>query len=188
MNRDTFRPGPLAEVDCQASDGRWTLVFVRDLRQPPEKVWAALTDPVQLGAWAPYRASRDLCEPGDVTLMMIDGDTSEPMAATVTRAERPSLLEYTLGTDLLRWELTATGHGTRLVLRHTVTDRGWLPKVAAGWHLCLDVAEHLLDGHPIGPIRGSEALDFGWDDLRDAYATKLGVHSTDTRGGEQLSR
>lgn len=176
MNRDMYRPGPLADVSHEASDGRWTLVFIRDLRHPPEKVWAALTDPAQLGEWAPYLAGRDLGEPGDVTLTMIDGDTSEPLAATVTRAKRPSLLEYTLGTDLLRWELTPTGDGTRLTLRHTVTGQGWLPKVAAGWHLCLDVAERLLDGHPIGPIRGSDALNHGWDDLREAYATKLSVH------------
>ncbi|MFB4274469.1 MULTISPECIES: SRPBCC family protein [unclassified Nonomuraea] len=176
MNRNTFRPGPLAEVDCQAGDGRWTLVFVRDLRHPPEKVWSALTDPDQLGAWAPYLAARDLGELGDVTLTMIDGDVTEELGASVTRAERPALLEYTLGTDLLRWELTATGPGTRLVLRHTVTDPDWPAKVAAGWHLCLDVAEHLLDGNPIGPIRGSDALDYGWEDLRAAYAAELGAH------------
>lgn len=176
MNRDTFRPGPLADANYEEdADGRWTLVFIRDLRHPPEKVWAALTDPAQLNAWAPYLAGRDLSEPGDVTLTMVDGDTREPLPARVTRAERPSLLEYTWGTDLLRWELTPTGTGTRLVLRHTVTDQDWLPKVAAGWHLCLDVAERLLDGDPVGPIRGSDALKHGWDDLRQGYATKLGL-------------
>jgi uncharacterized protein YndB with AHSA1/START domain len=168
-----FTPSPLAEVDCQGADGRWTLVFVRDLRHPPERVWAALTDPAQLGAWAPYLASRDLGRSGDLTLTMVDGDTSEELAATVTRAEPPTLLEYSLGGDLLQWELTSAGSGTRLVLRHTVADPGWLAKVAAGWHLCLDVAEHLLDGNPIGPIRGSDALNYGWDDLRARYATKL---------------
>lgn len=44
---------------------------------------------------------------------------------------------------------------------------------AAGWHLCLDVADRLLDGDPVGPIRGAEAKDFGWADLRDAYAERL---------------
>jgi hypothetical protein len=47
--------------------------------------------------------------------------------------------------------------------------------VAAGWHLCLDVAEHLLDGQPIGPIRGQDALNYGWDELNDGYAKKLGI-------------
>lgn len=39
-------PGPLAEVGCDAHDGQWTLVFVRDLRHPLEQVWA-LTDAAQ---------------------------------------------------------------------------------------------------------------------------------------------
>jgi uncharacterized protein YndB with AHSA1/START domain len=178
MKRTTFEPGPLAEVDCTADEDRWTLVFVRDLRHSPEKVWVALTDPAHLREWAPYDASRDLGGLGDVTLTMIDGDTSEELPASVTRAEPPTLLEYTLGTDLLRWELAANGAGTRLTLRHTVQDREWVPKVAAGWHICLVVAEHLLDGEPIGPIRGAEAQRFGWQELHDAYAETLGITGT----------
>jgi hypothetical protein len=50
-----------------------------------------------------------------------------------------------------------------------------LATAAAGWHLCLRVAEHLLDGDPIPPIRGSQALEYGWQELHDAYAARLGV-------------
>ncbi len=175
MDRDTFEPSPLAEVDYRASDDRWTLVFVRDLRHPPEKVWATLTEPARVGEWAPYTVDRDLGTVGDATLTMIDGETPQDLKTTVLRAERPTLLEYTWGTDLLRWELAATDSGTRLTLRHTVADRDWVPKVAAGWHLCLDVAEHLLDGHPIAPIRGMDALNYGWEKLNDAYAEKIGI-------------
>ncbi len=178
MDRVPFDPGPLADVDCRASDGRWTLVFVRDLRHPPEKVWAALTDPAQVGEWAPFTADRDLGSVGDATLTMIDGDAAEDMPATVRRADPPALLEYTWGTDLLRWELAALDPGTRLTLRHTVQGRDWVPKVAAGWHLCLAVAEHLLDGQPIGPIRGADARNYGWEELHDAYAEKLGIAGT----------
>jgi uncharacterized protein YndB with AHSA1/START domain len=179
MNPTSFDPGPLAEVDCRASDDRWTLVFVRDLRHPPEKVWAALTEPAQLREWAPFAADRELASPGDATLTMIDGDASEDTPAHVRRAEPPTLLEHTWGTDLLRWELAATDSGTRLTLRHTVEDREWVPKVAAGWHICLVVAEHLLDGQPIGPIRGANARNYGWDELHDAYAAKLGIAASE---------
>lgn len=173
MSRPTFQPSPLAEAECRGDGDRWTLVFVRLLRHPPERVWAALTDPVQLRAWAPYTADRDLGSVGDATVTMIDGEVSEDLPASVTRTERPRLLEYTLGTDLLRWELAAFDTGTRLTLEHTVGDREWVPKVAAGWHLCLDVAEHLLDGKAIGPIRGEDARNYGWEQLHDAYAEKL---------------
>lgn len=179
MDRSTFQPSPLTDVDCVADGDRWTLVFVRDLRHPPEKVWAALTEPAQVAEWAPYNTDRDLGSLGDATLTVIDGDLAVPMAVSVRHADAPTLLEYTWGTDLLRWELAATSSGTRLTLRHTVADQDFVPKIAAGWHICLDVAEHLLDGQPVGPIRGSEARGHGWDELNDAYAEKLGIASTD---------
>jgi len=168
--------GPLADVTAEAPDspdGGWTLVFVRDLRHPPSRVWAALTEPAQLAAWSPFEPDRDLAGTGPATLTMIDGDDREDTPAVVRRAEPPTLLEYTWGGDLLRWELAPATTGTRLTLRHRVADRDWLPKVAAGWHLCLDVADHLLAGHPVPPIRGEAARDHGWDDLAAAYTSKL---------------
>ena len=47
--------------------------------------------------------------------------------------------------------------------------------MAAGWHLCLDVAERLLDGQPLEPIRGDDARNYGWERLHDAYAERLGT-------------
>jgi uncharacterized protein YndB with AHSA1/START domain len=181
MSRTTFQPSPPADVTCRLDGDRWTLVFVRLLRHSPEKVWAALTDPAHVGAWAPFTADRDLGRVGDATLTMIDGDVAEDLPASVTRAERPRLLEYTWGADLLRWELAAVATGTRLTLEHTVEDREWIPKVAAGWHLCLDVAERLLDGQPVKPIRGNEARNYGWERLHDAYAEELGIPGREGR-------
>ncbi|MBM0236294.1 SRPBCC family protein [Micromonospora sp. ATA32] len=175
MERDAFRPGPPGEVDCVADDDRWTLVLVRELRHPPATVWSALTEPERLREWAPFLADRDLGATGPAVLTLVDGETAVEQPATVRQAEPPRLLEYTWGGDLLRWELAPTDGGTRLTLRHTVADREVVPMVAAGWHLCLDVAGHLLDGDPVGPIRGAEAKNFGWPELRDAYARSLGI-------------
>ncbi|GIH05116.1 hypothetical protein Rhe02_31830 [Rhizocola hellebori] len=173
MDRSSFTPSPLADVSHDIRDYKWMLVFVRDFRHPPEKVWAALTEPGQLSQWAPFTTDRDLSELGNAALTMIDGETVDVTAAQVIRAEPPRLLEYTWGEDLLRWELEPAGAGTRLTLRHTVQGREWLPKVAAGWHLCLDVAQHLLDGDPVGPIRGADAVHFGWNELNEAYEREL---------------
>ena len=178
MDQTRFDPGPLAEVDCEPAGERWTLVFIRDLRHRPEKVWAALTDPAQLARWSPFTADRALDDTGPATLTMIDSETTVDLDAVVQRAEPPKLLEYTWGGDVLRWELEPTADGTRLTLRHTVTEQDWVPKVAAGWHLCLVVAEHLLDGAPIPPIRGAEAMDYGWEDLHDRYAEKFKISGT----------
>lgn len=178
MNNTTFDPGPLATVGYHARENGWTLLFVRDLRHPPEKVWAALTEPEQLRKWAPFTANRVLDSTGDATLTMIGDDTTEDVDGSVIRAEPPTLLEYSWGDSVLQWDLAEAGSGTRLTLRHTMKDRNWLPKIAAGWHLCLVVAERLLDGKPIEPIRGDAARGYGWEELNDTYAMKLGIPST----------
>ncbi|MEV4351278.1 SRPBCC family protein [Actinoplanes sp. NPDC049596] len=159
-----------AARDASLDEG-WTLVFVREFRQAPAVVWAALTEPGQLDQWAPFTAVRDLGTAGPTTLTM--GDEQTP--AVVLRAEAPSLLEYSWGDDRLRWELSPHGAGTQLILRHTLSRPGMAAMVAAGWHLCADVLARLLDGRPVGVIRGSAAMDHGFEELRQAYAKLLGI-------------
>jgi hypothetical protein len=92
---------------------------------------------------------------------------------TVTRADAPRLLEYTWGDADMRWELEAAGVGTRLTL-WTSIDRRYISMGAAGWHICLDVLDHLLDGAPIGRIAGPEAMQFdGWRRLNAEYAKQF---------------
>ena len=170
----TLDLGPLADVTLEPAGEQWTLIFVRELRQPPPAVWGALTDPAQLDRWSPFTAAGDLGRVGETTLTMIDGDVRQEMPATVLRAEPPALLEYSWGDDVLRWELEPAGAGTRLTLRHTLAKPGMDAMVAAGWHLCFAVLQRLLDGDPAGVIRGRDALDHGWAELRDAYAQRLG--------------
>jgi uncharacterized protein YndB with AHSA1/START domain len=168
-----YQPSPLATVSTESTEDRYALVFVREFRHPPHVVWTALTEPGQLERWAPFTAERDLSLTGETTLTMFDGDESLDLAANVIRSEPPTLLEYTWGTDLLRWQLEPIDTGTRLTLRHVVESREMVSMVAAGWHMCFDVAEHLLDGDPIEPIRGQDARNHGWDDLHKAYEEKL---------------
>jgi hypothetical protein len=54
-------------------------------------------------------------------------------------------------------------------LRHTLTKPGMDAMIAAGWHLCLAVLARLLDGDPVGVIRGQDAMGYGWERLRDGY-------------------
>lgn len=177
MKAPKDRAGSAGDVQVLNDGGKhWTLVFVRELRHPPERVWTALTDPVELRQWAPFEADHDLGRPGPATLMMLGGREPEPSKAVVVRAEFPRLLEYTWEEDLVRWELVATaGGGTRLTLRHGLTDRSLLAKVASGWHLCLDVAERLMSGEAVESVAGEQAKAHGWERLRDEYAAKLGL-------------
>jgi uncharacterized protein YndB with AHSA1/START domain len=169
----TIDSGPLADATVVPDGDGWTLIFIRELRQPPATVWTALTDPAELDQWAPFAAARDLARTGGTTLTMVDGDQRVELPATVLRADPPVLLEYSWGADRLRWELAPAGAGTRLTLRHTLAEPGQDAMVAAGWHLCLAVLQRLLDDEPVGVIRGRAALEHGWERLRDGYAEKF---------------
>lgn len=174
-----YQPGPAtAEVEVREDGDRFTLVFVRELRHPPAKVWEALTDPEQLREWAPFDADRDLGATGAARLFLVGVEKEQALESEVRRADRPRLLEYTWAGDTLRWELEPTESGTRLTLSHSVSDRGWLPKVAAGWHICLDVAERALSGKPIGRIVALDAKRFGWERLNAEYAERFGIENT----------
>jgi uncharacterized protein YndB with AHSA1/START domain len=173
MTRKEFEPGPLAEVSCELGKGEATLIFTRTLRHPPEKVWRALTDPREQLEWMPFVANRNLASEGPMTLRMTDLDGAAESPAAVLRAEPVKFLSYRWGDDLLTWELSPLGSGTRLTLRHTTETPERLSSFAAGWHICLDVLERFLDGHPVGRIVGSEAIEYGWSELSDDYQRAL---------------
>ena len=176
--RDDYRPGTLGDAKVEKEGSRFRLVYVRELRHPPEKVWRALTDPNEIREWAPFDADRDLGKTGAAKLSMVGGPAPEQSESRVSVADPPKLLEYTWEKDVLRWELAPTATGTRLTLRHTLADESFVPKVTAGWHICLDVMEYALDGAPIGRIVALEALDFGWERLNDEYAKRFEIANT----------
>ena len=91
----------------------------------------------------------------------------------MTRADAPTTLEYNWGDFEMRWRLEPAGGGTRLTL-WTNIDRRFMAWGAAGWQICFDVMERLLDGHPIGRIAGPEAMKFeGWQRLTAAYTQQF---------------
>jgi uncharacterized protein YndB with AHSA1/START domain len=185
MIRETSSgPAELASVALDIRDGRSTVVFTRDFLDAPDRVWIALTDPEQLALWAPHTADRNLSSVGKVVFTMLGGvDDVTPafdVPGAVLIADKPTTLEHSWGTDLLEWRLDAVdaldeAARTRLTLRHTLSDPGMASAVAAGWHLCLEVADAVLAGKPTSPVRSSEALKHGWQDLNERYAAALGV-------------
>jgi uncharacterized protein YndB with AHSA1/START domain len=178
MSQKRYSPTPAASVSVRQDGQRWTLLFTRELSHPPERVWTALTDPIELREWAPFDADRHLGATGSATLTIAGNETVEEFASVIRRADAPRVLEYTWGDDVLRWELEPIASGTKLTLSHTLDDRSWVPKVAAGWHICLDVADQMMRGDPTGRIVGDEAKQYGWEPLNDRYAEQLGIVST----------
>ena len=169
--REQYAPGPANIARVEKDGPKWTLILVRELRHPPQKVWQAITDPAHLREWAPFDVDNGMDAVGTVKLTWVG--TSKSIETRVTRAEAPKVLEY----DDTRWELEAFGDGTRLTL-WTNIDRRFISMGAAGWHIAFDVLERFLGGTPIGRIAGGDAMRFsGWQRLNAEYAKQFGVEA-----------
>jgi uncharacterized protein YndB with AHSA1/START domain len=167
-----YSPGPASGAQIRKEEGdKWTLILVRQLRHPPQKVWQALIDPVHLREWAPFVVDGSLDTVGKTVKLTWVGNPM-PLDTKVTRVDAPEVLEY----GDIRWELEASGGGTRLTLWHKI-DRRYISWGAAGWHISLDVLDRLLGGNPIGRIAGGDAMKFGWQRLRDEYAKQFAAET-----------
>ena len=175
-DRDQYTPGPATGAHIRKDGEKWTLVLVRELRHPPEKVWEALTDPMHLREWAPFEADGSLGMVGTrVKLTTVGSPTTHVTETEIRRADAPKVLEYRWGGNDMRWELEAFGGGTRLTLWHNI-DRRFISMGAAGWHVCFDVLDRFLGGTPIGRIVGPEAMQFsGWQKLHAEYTKQFGI-------------
>ena len=177
-DREPYTPGPATGARVEKDGEKWTLILVRELRHPPEKVWQALTDPAHLREWAPFDADGSLGTVGaTVKLTTVGAPTPHVSETRVTRADAPRALEYNWGGNDMRWELQGFDGGTRLTL-WTNIDRRFISMGAAGWHICLDVLDHLLSGAPIGRMVGPATMKFGgWQRLNAEYAKQFGMET-----------
>jgi hypothetical protein len=168
-DREQYTPGPANMARVEKVGEKWTLVLVKELHHPPEKVWQALTDPAHLREWAPFDVDANLATAGTVNLAWLGAPL--PIETKVTRVEAPKVLEY----GDIRWELEEFVGGTRLTL-WTSIDRRFISMGAAGWHIAFDMLDRLLAGTPIGRIAGGDAMKFGgWQRLNAEYAKQFGV-------------
>jgi uncharacterized protein YndB with AHSA1/START domain len=175
-DREKYTPGPASGAQVRKDGEKRTLILTRELRQSPEIVWQALTDPAHLREWAPFDADASLGSVGaKVKLTTVGAPMVRVTETTVTRADAPNVLEYNWGGFDMRWELEALGWGTRLTLWTNIGPR-FISMGAAGWHICFDVLERLLAGEPIGRIVGPDAIKFGgWQRLNAEYAKQFGI-------------
>ena len=134
--------------------GTAEVVFERRFDAPPEHVWRALTEPVELAGWlAP--AEIEVRVGGSVVLKFDDAEER----GTITELREPELLAYTWNegaTDsVVRFELERDNGGTRLTLRHTFDGVVDLPGFGSGWHHHLELLTAQVAGRPVSwdPIR-----------------------------------
>jgi len=163
-----------ADAILTDQQGRAVLRFERTLDHPPERVWAALTEPVDQRSWHPTPFELEPAVGGRVTYLP-GGDVPEMPAGEVTEYDPPRVLAHTWDEDVLRWEVRPAGDGAVLVLTHTFDDRFKAARDAAGWHLCLDALAAALDGSGAPDDGDGDGLPGGWSDLNAAYEERFEI-------------
>ena len=121
--------------------------FERHMLHSVEAIWSYLTNNDKLPLWFPELIVDDLRKGGIIKFAMQDGSFEE---LTIIELKMHSVLEYTWGEDIVRFELTEDSEGCKLVLNEKLKEiTPHTPKDLAGWHVCLDVINTLLDGRKI---------------------------------------
>lgn len=103
----------------------------------------------------------DLREGGLIKFDMHNGTFVEMM---ITELQEYSILAFTWAEDSVRFELNPISEGCLLVLNETITKlSAHTPRDLAGWHVCLDVIQTLLDGTAM------ESRSAEWEKWFDHY-------------------
>lgn len=113
----------------------------RQLSDPPEVVWRALTDRAELGSWFPCDVVVEggMWAPGARIAFRFDPKVMDlTLRGEVLEVVEPRVLSYTWGEELLRFELSAKDGGTLLVLIDELPANA-AARNAAGWEDCLDL-------------------------------------------------
>lgn len=149
---------------------RWRLRFTRRLRHDPQTVWRAITEQEHLWAWFPDGISGEFVVGG---ALRFAPDSDMAFDGQVRAVDPPRLLEFTWGTDLLRFEIAPADDGCTLTLFDTLDEVGKGARDAAGWHVCLDALERALDGVPVPPTGAGE-----WAAVHPRYVAKFGPQAS----------
>ncbi len=138
------------ESTLEKDGNRYTLRVERRLDDPPAKVWKALTERDLLRQWFPCDVEGEWAVGASLRFEFLRGQgeglSEDDMRGRVLAVDEPRLLEFLWGTDLLRYELAPDGDGCRFLLSHTFDDPGWGARNAAGWEMCLENLDLLLEG------------------------------------------
>jgi uncharacterized protein YndB with AHSA1/START domain len=132
----------------------------RDLADPPEVVWSALTERERLRDWFPCDV---IVEGGEwrvgaaITFPFPPEVIDMTLTGEVLAVDKPRELAFTWGEETLRFELTAQEGGTRLVLVDELPPDA-AARNAAGWDTCLDT------------LAGLEPAPDAWKDRFATYS------------------
>lgn len=156
-------------------DGRVGLRYVRRLAHPPERVWRALTESNQLRHWFPCDIVGERTAGAELKLPFWPDHVEDYGIETPVVTGRlhvwdpPRVFEWSWDTDRLRWELESDADATVLTFTTWIgepqahgpagspDDATGTSRAAAGYHVCLDSLEVLLDEGTAGPLLEADA-------------------------------
>lgn len=138
-----------------------------DLAGTGEQIWAHLTDPALLATWSPIVPERPLTEVGP--MLSREHPEADPVVTDVLATAGDHALSHRWGDDVLEWLIDEA----RLTLLMKLSAPQYAPTYLAGWQVCLAVLDARLEGLDQARIVGYDALEHGWNQLRDRYAQEL---------------
>lgn len=129
---------------------RYALGLERNLAHSPEKVWRVLTERELLKQWFPCDVAGEWKVGAELRFTFLHGEgeglPEEDLRGEVLAVDPPRLLEFRWGTHVLRCELIPEGEGCRLVFSETFDDPSCGARDAAGWEMCFENLELLMQG------------------------------------------
>ena len=135
----------IAEI-TQIEQG-YLATFDRKFPHEPEEIWLMLTDNQKIKQWfAGLQIEKQ--EKGSYLTVDMGQGNFEKLA--ITEFEEKKRLGFEWGEDHVLFELIPEDEETRLLLVETIPAlTTHTPKDLAGWHVCLDVLEALLNKEEI---------------------------------------
>ncbi|OEV08518.1 SRPBCC family protein [Streptomyces nanshensis] len=147
-------------------EGRPAVRFRRRYPHPPERLWAAVTEPGELAHWFPSAVRMEQHVGGRVEFS--DDPHMEPTSGTVLVHEPPHRLAFTWAGDELHFHIEPSDDGGCTLTLINVLDAGnTAARNAAGWTVCLDELGKRLSGQPSHGPHGEFAS--AWRPLYESF-------------------
>ncbi|MDF2067411.1 SRPBCC family protein [Bacillus sp. Cr_A10] len=125
----------------------YTARYDRHFHHSVKDVWSMLTNNEKLQKWFLELEVVDLRKGGLIKFDMQDGTYID---MKILDYEQFKVLAFEWDADIARFELSPESEGCHLVFTETLSSfTEQTIKDLAGWHVCLDVIEALLDGNTI---------------------------------------
>ena len=141
------------DASLTKSGARYKLALERHLPHSPKKVWRVVTEKQFLHQWFPAHVLGEWKVGAALRFEFQHGEgdqlSDEELRGEVLAVEPERLLEFRWGKHILRCELIPDGDGCRLLFSESFEDASSGARNAAGWELCLQNLELLLEGAAI---------------------------------------